>query len=56
MTQEHVHEEGTCPKCGSEAYDTIKWSWQQGTTPYADYCVCCSCEHEWSEDDVRAAP
>lgn len=55
MTQEQ-HDPDTCPKCGSEAYDTIKWSWQQGITPYADYFVCCSCEHEWSEDDVRATP
>lgn len=40
----------TCPKCDSEEYDTIKWSWQQGVTPYDDYYVCCSCQHEWSEE------
>jgi hypothetical protein len=42
----------TCPKCDSEAYDTIKWSWQQGIAPHADYYVCCSCSHEWDDSDI----
>ena len=55
MTQEQ-QDPGTCPKCGSEAYDTMKWSWQQGITPYADYNVCCCCQHEWSEEEVGEQP
>jgi hypothetical protein len=42
----------TCPKCDSEAYDTVKWSWQQGVAPHADYYVCCSCYHEWDDSDI----
>jgi transposase-like protein len=39
-----------CPKCGSEEYDTVKWSWAQGLQPYEDYYVCCSCNNEWVDD------
>jgi DNA-directed RNA polymerase subunit M/transcription elongation factor TFIIS len=45
-----VHQEDTCPKCGSEEYDILKWSWKQGVEPYADYNACCSCYHEWGDD------
>jgi DNA-directed RNA polymerase subunit M/transcription elongation factor TFIIS len=50
MTTETAHQEDTCPKCGSEEYDILKWSWKQGVEPYADYNACCSCQHEWGED------
>jgi DNA-directed RNA polymerase subunit M/transcription elongation factor TFIIS len=42
--------EDTCPKCESESYDTVKWSWKQGIEPHADYYACCSCYHEWGDD------
>ena len=42
----------TCPKCDSEAYDTVKWSWQQGVVPHSDYYVCCSCYYEWDDKDI----
>ena len=45
-----AHQEDTCPKCGSEAYDIIKWSWRQGIEPHGDYNACCSCYHEWSDE------
>ena len=45
-----AHQEDTCPKCGSEAYDIIKWSWRQGIEPHGDYNTCCSCYHEWSDE------
>lgn len=54
MTTETAHAEDTCPKCGSEEYDTIKWSWKQGIEPHADYYACCSCYHEWGDDWVTA--
>jgi transposase-like protein len=40
----------TCPKCNSDSYDTIKYSWRSGVSPFADYYVCCSCNHEWSHE------
>jgi DNA-directed RNA polymerase subunit M/transcription elongation factor TFIIS len=43
----------TCPKCGSDSYDTIKHDWRDGVTPFDTYHVCCSCEHEWIEDEFN---
>ena len=42
-----------CPNCGSDSFDTLRHSWREGVTPYPDVYICCSCEHEWTDDDVE---
>jgi DNA-directed RNA polymerase subunit M/transcription elongation factor TFIIS len=42
-----------CPECGSDSYDTIKHSWREGVTPYPTYYVCCSCGHEWDDEETE---
>jgi len=42
-----------CPKCGSDSFDTIRWSPKEGVTPYAEYYECCSCNHAWDESDLK---
>lgn len=43
----------TCPKCGSDSYDTVKHGWRDGVTPFDTYHVCCSCDHEWVDPDFE---
>jgi DNA-directed RNA polymerase subunit M/transcription elongation factor TFIIS len=42
-----------CPKCGSDSFDTLRHSWREGVTPYPDVYICCSCEHEWTMQDLE---
>jgi DNA-directed RNA polymerase subunit M/transcription elongation factor TFIIS len=42
-----------CPECGSDSFDTVKHSWREGVTPYADYHICCSCGHEWDDEETE---
>jgi len=42
-----------CPECGSDSYDTVKHDWRDGVTPFDTYHVCCSCDHEWIEDEFK---
>jgi hypothetical protein len=40
-----------CPKCGSEEYDTDKWSVYSGVPPFEDTHECCHCHHTWVESE-----
>jgi DNA-directed RNA polymerase subunit M/transcription elongation factor TFIIS len=42
-----------CPKCGYEAFETVKHSWRDGLPPHDDYYVCWSCDHEWTDADIK---
>ncbi len=43
-----------CPKCGSDSFDTVKWSWRDGLPPHDDHYECLSCDHVW--DDASGEP
>ena len=43
-----------CPKCGSDQYDTVKWSVFQGVEPHDDYHECCSCGNVFDEPKEEA--
>jgi DNA-directed RNA polymerase subunit M/transcription elongation factor TFIIS len=43
-------EEIVCPKCGSEEFDIVRWSVNQGVDVYDTYCEC-HCGHQWSYEE-----